>query len=116
MFDAAVEELIPGELAPLLNIKRQAYGLTVCFSIRKKRIIVDLMARTGAFETDLDRASKLADKKAKEIDPHFADTDGMLAKLPPKPASQSSPTESGAPGRRAGDTSGRRLTLNDSRA
>jgi hypothetical protein len=32
------------------------------------RIVVDLLAKTGSFETDLNRAAKLAEKRAKEID------------------------------------------------
>lgn len=35
------------------------------------RIIVDLLARTGSFETDLERSSKAAQKRAKEIDDAF---------------------------------------------
>lgn len=35
------------------------------------RIIVDLLARTGSFETDLDRAGKHAQKRAKEINDAF---------------------------------------------
>lgn len=31
-------------------------------------IVVDLLARTGSFETDLNRSAKLAEKRAKEID------------------------------------------------
>lgn len=36
------------------------------------RIVVDLLAKTGSFETDLNRAGKLAAKRAKEIDASFA--------------------------------------------
>lgn len=32
------------------------------------RIVVDLLARTGSFETDMNRSAKLAEKRAKEID------------------------------------------------
>ncbi|MFC0677529.1 hypothetical protein ACFFGH_06650 [Lysobacter korlensis] len=32
------------------------------------RIVVDLLAKTGSFETDINRAAKLAEKRAKEID------------------------------------------------
>ena len=35
------------------------------------RIIVDLLARTGSFETDMNRSAKLAAKRAKEIDEAF---------------------------------------------
>lgn len=35
------------------------------------RIIVDLLAKTGSFETDINRSAKLADKRAKEIDAAF---------------------------------------------
>jgi hypothetical protein len=35
------------------------------------RIVVDLLARTGSFETDINRASKLAARRAKEIDSAF---------------------------------------------
>jgi hypothetical protein len=35
------------------------------------RIVVDLLARTGSFDTDLDRSGKLAARKAKEIDEAF---------------------------------------------
>lgn len=35
------------------------------------RIVVDLLAKTGSFETDLDRAGKAAKKRAKEIDDAF---------------------------------------------
>ena len=31
-------------------------------------IVVDLLARTGSFETDMNRAAKTAEKRAKEID------------------------------------------------
>lgn len=36
------------------------------------QIVVDLIAKTGTFNSDLDRSAKLADKKAKEIDAAFA--------------------------------------------
>ncbi|WP_287497169.1 hypothetical protein [Pandoraea sp. CB10b_02] len=35
-------------------------------------ITVDLLAKTGSFETDMNRAAKLAEKRAKEIDAAFA--------------------------------------------
>lgn len=35
-------------------------------------ITVDLLAKTGSFETDVNRAAKLAEKRAKEIDAAFA--------------------------------------------
>ena len=35
------------------------------------RIIVDLLAKTGSFETDINRAAKLSAKRAKEIDESF---------------------------------------------
>lgn len=35
-------------------------------------IVVDLLARTGSFETDLNRSAKLAEKRAKEIDAAIA--------------------------------------------
>lgn len=35
------------------------------------RIVVDLLAKTGSFETDINRAAKLADKRAKDIDKAF---------------------------------------------
>lgn len=38
------------------------------------RITVDLLAKTGSFETDLNRAAKHADKRAKEIDAAFQKT------------------------------------------
>ncbi|MGR9602945.1 hypothetical protein ACU80P_21185, partial [Pandoraea sputorum] len=34
-------------------------------------ITVDLLAKTGSFETDVNRAAKLAEKRAKEIDAAF---------------------------------------------
>lgn len=37
-------------------------------------IVVDLLARTGSFETDMDRAAKTAKKKAKEIDDALSKT------------------------------------------
>lgn len=36
------------------------------------RIVVDLLARTGSFETDLNRSAKLAEKRAKEIDANIS--------------------------------------------
>ena len=36
------------------------------------RIVVDLLAKTGSFDTDLNRSSKLAARRAKEIDEAFA--------------------------------------------
>lgn len=35
-------------------------------------IVVDLLARTGSFDTDLNRSAKLAEKRAKEIDAAFS--------------------------------------------
>ncbi|WP_399696609.1 hypothetical protein [Xenophilus sp.] len=43
-------------------------------------IVVDLLARTGSFETDMDRASKTAKKKAKEIDDALSKTAQKVGK------------------------------------
>jgi hypothetical protein len=42
-------------------------------------IIVDLLMRTGSFQTDTARAAKIADKRAKEIQKSFEDAGAKIA-------------------------------------